>query len=289
MKILVTGYTGQLGYDIVRVGKSAGFEMVGVGSADLDITNASKVESFIIKTNPDAIVHCAAFTAVDLAEDEKEKCYKVNVEGTNNVVLAAKACKAKLVYISTDYVFDGAGAEEFEESHSVDPICYYGLTKEQGEKLVRDNIGEHFIVRISWVFGINGNNFVKTMLNLAKTRNEVNVVGDQYGSPTYTLDVAKLIVGMIETNHYGTYHATNEGVCSWAEFAEEIFNQSTKSVLVNSIPSSEYPTKAKRPLNSRLSKSKLESMGFNRLPHWKDALSRYLVELEEKENSYEQK
>lgn len=287
MKVLVTGYTGQLGYDVVKSGMQAGFEMIGVGSADLEITDEEKVSNYISKIHPDVIVHCAAYTAVDKAEEDKETCYKVNVEGTENIVVAAKKNNAKFVYISTDYVFNGEGTAEFTEEDSVHPIGFYGLTKEQGETIVRNTIDEHYILRISWVFGVNGNNFVKTMLKLAESRDMLNVVGDQFGSPTYTPDVANLIVDMIQTDSYGTYHVTNEGICSWAEFALEIFNQSNKNVTLNAITTSEYPTIAKRPLNSRLSKNKLNKNGFNKLPHWKDALANYLDELGVKEKSNE--
>lgn len=288
MKVLVTGYTGQLGYDVVKAGSQVGYNMIGIGSSDLDITDKESVSNYILSINPDVVVHCAAFTAVDKAEDDKETCYKVNVEGTANLVNAANKCNAKFVYISTDYVFDGRGTLEFTEEDNVQPIGYYGLTKEQGETIVRTTISNHYIVRISWVFGVNGNNFVKTMLKLAESRDVLNVVGDQYGSPTYTHDVAMLVIKMIQTDRYGTYHATNEGVCSWAEFAQEIFHQSNKKVTVNAIPTSEYPTKADRPLNSRLSKEKLVKNGFNKLPHWKDALSTYLDVLEVKENMNEE-
>lgn len=288
MKVLVTGYTGQLGYDVVKAGIQAGYDMIGIGSTDLDITDKESVSNFILSIHPDVVVHCAAYTAVDKAEDDRETCYKVNVEGTANLVNAAKKCNAKFVYISTDYVFDGTGTLEFTEEDNVQPIGYYGLTKEQGETIVRTAISNHYIVRISWVFGVNGNNFVKTMLKLAESRDFLNVVGDQYGSPTYTHDVAILIINMIQTDRYGTYHATNEGICSWAEFAQEIFHQSNKKVTVNAIPTYEYPTKADRPLNSRLSKEKLVKNGFNKLPHWKDALSMYLDEIGVKENMNEE-
>lgn len=279
MKILVTGYTGQLGNDVVHEGLRLGLDMVGFGSKELDITNEEEVNHQVKIVNPDAIIHCAAYTAVDKAEDDKETAWKVNVEGTRYLADVAKEVNAKFMYISTDYVFDGQGERPFKESDIVNPIGYYGHTKYEGEKVVKDLLDDWFIVRISWVFGINGNNFIKTMLRLAETRNELNVVGDQFGSPTYTLDLARLLLDIIQSKKYGVYHASNEGYCNWAEFATEIFKQSNKSVTVNSILTEEYPTRATRPYNSRMSKQKLVDNGFNPLPKWQDALKRYLDEL----------
>lgn len=279
MKILVTGYSGQLGYDVVREGLNQKYEMIGVGSKQLDITNKKAVFSYIQELKPECIVHCAAYTAVDQAEEDKEACFDVNVKGTKYLAEAAKAVDAKFVYISTDYVFDGQGNTSYFETDQVNPIGYYGETKLQGEQQVQEIIEEYFIVRISWVFGLNGNNFVKTMLRLAETRNELNVVGDQYGSPTYTVDVAKLIMEMIVTDLYGIYHATNEGFCSWAEFAKEIFRQVNKDVKVNLISTEEYPTRAVRPKNSRMSKQMLEDSGFTPLSKWQEAVGRYIKEL----------
>lgn len=276
MKILVTGYTGQLGFDVVQEGLKRGYEMIGVGSKDLDITNESDVQSYVTKVNPDAIIHCAAYTAVDKAEDDQETCWNVNVEGTRYLATVAKSINAKFIYISTDYVFEGTGEQAYVEEDQRNPIGYYGLTKYEGEKIIQSLIDNHFIVRISWVFGMNGNNFIKTMLRLSETREELNVVGDQVGSPTYTYDLARLLIDMVQSNRYGIYHATNEGYCSWAEFATEIFKQSGKNVKVNSIPTEQYPTRATRPKNSRLSKQKLIDNGFQPLPHWQDALSDYL-------------
>jgi dTDP-4-dehydrorhamnose reductase len=279
MKVLVTGFTGQLGYDVVREGTKRGINMLGVGREDLDITKEAEVHHYVQKLNPDAIIHCAAYTAVDKAEDDKETCWNVNVIGTKNIATAAKKANAKLMYISTDYVFDGKGKEPFIETDFPSPVGYYGITKYEGEKIVKDILGECFIVRISWVFGINGNNFIKTMLGLSETRNELNVVGDQYGSPTYTFDLARLLIDMIQTEKYGVYHASNEGFCTWAEFATEIFQQANKDVTVNSISTEEYPTRAVRPKNSRMSKQKLIDNGFDPLPKWQDALKHYLNEL----------
>ncbi|WP_048719063.1 dTDP-4-dehydrorhamnose reductase [Bacillus sp. 522_BSPC] len=284
MKILVTGYSGQLGYDVVLEGKKRGYEMIGVGHKELDITKEEQVQSYVHTVKPDAIIHCAAYTAVDHAEDDKETCFDVNVNGTKYLAAAAKGMDAKFIYISTDYVFEGTGTEPFTEEDAANPVGYYGLTKYEGEKAVQSLLDKYFIVRISWVFGINGNNFIKTMLRLAETRDELNVVGDQYGSPTYTFDLAKLLVDMVETEKYGVYHASNEGFTTWADFAKEIFQVAGKKVKVNSITTEEYPTKAVRPKNSRMSKDKLEKNGFTRLPAWQDALTRYIVELQEEVN-----
>ncbi|WP_312470515.1 dTDP-4-dehydrorhamnose reductase [Neobacillus sp.] len=279
MKILVTGYTGQLGFDVVREGKGRGFDMIGVGSKELNITDERSVYQYVKKINPDAIIHCAAYTAVDKAEDDKETCWNVNVNGTKYLAEAAKEIKAKFMFISTDYVFEGTGESSFEETDVPNPVGYYGQTKSEAEKLVQSLLTKSFIVRISWVFGINGNNFVKTMLKLAETRAELNVVGDQVGSPTNTLDVSRLLLDMIQTDRYGVYHATNEGFCSWAEFAKEIFHLAGKKVKVNSITTEEYPTRAIRPKNSRMSKRKLIDNGFAPLPSWQDSLNHYIKQL----------
>ncbi|PFP30849.1 dTDP-4-dehydrorhamnose reductase [Bacillus sp. AFS073361] len=276
MKIIVTGYTGQLGFDVVREGLNRGFDMVGVGSKDLNITDERSVYQYVEKINPDAIIHCAAYTAVDNAEDDKENCWSVNVDGTKYLSNASKEIKAKFMYISTDYVFDGLGEAPFIETDKPNPVGYYGQTKYEAEKIVQSLLSEHFIVRISWVFGKNGNNFIKTMLRLAETRDELNVVGDQIGSPTNTFDLSRLLLDMVQTDRYGIYHATNEGYCSWAEFAQKIFQLADKTVNVNSITTEEYPTRAVRPKNSRLSKQKLIDNGFTPLPSWQDSLERYL-------------
>ncbi|HHK5532474.1 TPA: dTDP-4-dehydrorhamnose reductase [Bacillus mobilis] len=281
MKILVTGYNGQLGYDVVKRGEKQGLEMQGIGIEDLDITNEAAVYEFVDKVKPDAIIHCAAYTAVDKSEDDKELCWNVNVEGTKYLATAAKKLNAKFVYISTDYVFDGEGARAFVETDTPNPVGYYGLTKYEGEKVVRSLLDNTFIVRISWVFGINGNNFIKTMLRLGETRNELNVVGDQIGSPTYTYDLARLLIDMVVTEKYGTYHATNEGFCSWAEFAQEIFEIAGQDVKVNSITTEEYPTRAVRPKNSRMSKQKLIDNGFEPLQDWKKAIKHYITQLQQ--------
>jgi dTDP-4-dehydrorhamnose reductase len=276
MKILVTGYTGQLGYDVVREGVIRGIDMIGIGSKDLNITDGPDVYKFIQEMKPDAIIHCAAYTAVDKAEDDKENCWKVNVEGTAHLANAAKEFAVKFIYISTEYVFDGLGKIPFIETDVPKPVGFYGLSKYEGEKAVQSLLNEWFIVRISWVFGINGSNFVKKILELSATHDELNIVGDQVGSPTYTLELSRLLLDMIQSEKYGIYHATNEGFCSWAEFANEIFYLTNKTTKVNSISSEEYPTRAIRPKNSRMSKQKLIENGFKPLPTWQVSLEHFL-------------
>ena len=276
MKVLVTGYNGQLGYDVVKRLWELDIESKGVDVADFDLTNKEEVQTYIKQYNPDIVVHCAAYTAVDKAEDEKELCYAVNVLGTQYIAEVCKELEAKMVYISTDYVFNGEGEEPFEVDSPVGAKNQYGLTKYQGELEVQRYLTKYFIVRVSWVFGINGNNFIKTMLRLGKERDELNVIDDQVGSPTYTLDIAKLIADMIQTDKYGVYHASNEGYCSWYEFTKEIFRQAGYVIKVNPITTDQYPTKATRPLNSRMSKKSLDEAGFERLSKWEDALKRYL-------------
>lgn len=280
MKILVTGVKGQLGFDVCRILSDRGIDHCGADIEDFDITDEKAVDAYIKNCRPDAIIHCSAFTAVDRAEDEPEICERVNRTGTQNIANAAKAIGAKVMYISTDYVFAGTGEEFYTPEDKPAPVSVYGKTKWLGEEAVKATLDNYFIVRISWVFGINGGNFVKTMLRLAETRTDLNVVNDQIGSPTYTYDLARLLCDMIVTDRYGIYHATNEGICSWAEFAQEIMTQANKSTVIHPIPSSEYPAKAARPYNSRMSKDKLDAAGFARLPDWKDALARYLKELD---------
>jgi len=279
MKILVTGAGGQLGYDVCKVLAARGVEHRGVDVQDFDITDANATRKYITSYRPDAVIHCSAWTAVDRAEEEPEKCRAVNADGPRNIAAVCRELGAKLLYISTDYVFPGTGERFYEPDDPTGPLGVYGRTKLEGELAVRELLDRYFIVRISWAFGRNGNNFVKTMLHLAETKTELNVVCDQIGSPTYTADLAALLCGMIMTEKYGVYHATNEGVCSWAEFAREIFHLAGKDVRVNDVSTSEYPAKAARPLNSRMSKDKLERMGFSRLPSWQDALARYLKEI----------
>lgn len=280
MKLLVTGVKGQLGYDVCKVLSARGIEHRGVDIEDFDITNVQATHDYIAAYRPDGVIHCSAWTAVDRAEDELEKVRAVNAEGPRNIASACKEIGAKLVYISTDYVFPGTGDRFYEPDDPTGPLGAYGVTKLEGERAVQALLERYFIVRVSWVFGKNGSNFIKTMLRLAETKSELNVVCDQIGSPTYTADLAPLLCDMVVSEKYGVYHATNEGICSWAEFAEEIFRLAGKDVKVNPVPTSEYPTRAARPLNSRMSKAKLEEMGFSRLPDWHNALVRYLRELE---------
>ena len=279
MKILVTGVSGQLGYDVERELDQRGIEHLGTSSRELDITDREAVERLMESYRPDAVIHCAAYTKVDLAEDEPERCWAVNADGTRNVAAACRRTGAKLLYISTDYVFPGTGERSYETGDPTGPVNTYGRSKLAGELAVQSLLEKYFIVRISWVFGKNRNNFVKTMLRLAETRAELSVVCDQIGSPTYTADLAPLLCGMVQTERYGVYHATNEGTCAWSEFAEAIFELAGRQVAVHPIPTSAYPTKAARPLNSRLSKESLRDNGFQALPEWKDALARYLKEI----------
>lgn len=276
MKILVTGGSGQLGYDVCRELERRGIEYTAPSSKEMDITDANAVRKQICTYQPDAVIHCAAWTAVDAAEDDSEQAFAINEGGTRNIALVCREIGAKMLYISTDYVFPGTGTHFYEPDNPTGPVNVYGKSKLAGELAVKELLERHYIVRISWVFGEHGNNFVKTMLRLAETRTEISVVCDQVGSPTYTADLAPLLCDMVKTEKYGTYHATNEGVCSWAEFAEEIFRLTEKNVKVNHVPSGEYPTKAKRPLNSRLSKNCLSNVGLRRLPDWQRALKRFV-------------
>lgn len=312
MKVLVTGVGGQLGHDVmnelakrgyegvgsdlapVYSGISDGTEVTGMPYVQMDITDNDSVEKIISGENPNVVVHCAAWTAVDLAEDEdkQEKVHMVNAVGTENVALACKKADCKMVYLSTDYVFDGQGTEPWEpDCKDYKPLSVYGQTKLEGELAVSGNLEKYFIVRIAWVFGINGKNFIKTMLNLGKTHNQIKVVSDQIGTPTYTYDLARLLVDMIETDKYGYYHATNEGgYISWYDFTREIFRQaealghseySPEHLTVIPVTTEEYGiSKAKRPFNSRLAREKLAQNGFTPLPVWQDALARYLKEIE---------
>lgn len=279
MKVLVTGYTGQLGYDVVKELQNRNIECIGTTRQDFSLTDTEEMKSFIKKYKPDTVIHCAAYTAVDKAEDEPELCRAVNTEATKEIAEICKDIDAKMIYISTDYVFPGDGDSFYEPEDEKAPQNVYGQTKLDGEKAVQEILDKYFIVRISWVFGANGRNFIKTMLNLAKTHDKLTVVDDQTGSPTYTVDLAKLLCDMVQTDKYGVYHATNEGICSWYEFACEIFKQSGIDIKVEPVSSSAFSTKAKRPHNSRMSKKCLDKAGFNRLSSWQDALHRYLKEL----------
>ena len=276
MKVFVTGVTGQLGYDVARELEKRHIEYKGTGSREMDISDTAVVERVITEYHPDAVIHCAAYTAVDKAEDDYGRAMDVNAKGTLAIAKAAKEIDAKMLYISTDYVFNGQGAEPFTVDASTAPLNVYGLTKLLGEEAVQMELSKYFIVRISWVFGKNGNNFIKTMLRLGQTHDELTVVSDQWGTPTYTADLAPLLCDMISTDKYGIYHATNEGVTNWAEFAAYIMEQAHLPCKVRPIPSSDYPTKAVRPLNSRMDKSKLDKAGFAKLPEWHDAVKRYL-------------
>lgn len=302
MKVLVTGIAGQLGHDVMNELHKRGYEGVGSDVApqysgaddgtavtkmdyiQMNITNSEEVTETIKKVNPDVVVHCAAWTAVDLAEEKenKDKVMAINVGGTENITKVCKELDCKMVYISTDYVFDGYGTRPWnEDCKDYAPLNVYGESKLMGEKVVSLNIEKYFIVRIAWVFGVNGNNFIKTMLKVGKKFDSLNVVNDQIGTPTYTYDLSRLLVDMIETDKYGYYHATNEGgYISWYDFACEIFKQAGYKTKVNPVTTEEYGvSKARRPFNSRLNKTKLVDNGFTPLPDWKDALSRYLKEI----------
>ena len=304
MKVFVTGVAGQLGHDVMNELSKRGYEGVGTDLApeysgvqdnspvtkmpyvSLDITDASAVQATIKEVNPDVIIHCAAWTAVDMAEDDDkvEKVRAINAGGTQNIANVAKEIDAKMVYISTDYVFDGQGEKPWEpDCKDYKPLNVYGQTKLEGELAVANTLDKYFIVRIAWVFGLNGKNFIKTMLNVAKTHDTVKVVNDQIGTPTYTYDLARLLVDMVETDKYGYYHATNEGgYISWYDFTKEIYRQAGLDTKVLPVTTAEYGlSKAARPFNSRLDKSKLVENGFTPLPTWQDALSRYLKEIKE--------
>ena len=286
MKFLITGYNGQLGYDIVRELEKRNFhEYLATDRDKMDITNRESVMKIVKEYQPDVIFHCAAWTAVDKAEEMEEECYKVNVIGTKNITDASIEVGAKLLYMSTDYVFDGTKDDLYKEEDKVNPKSIYGKTKYEGEIEVRRN-PKHYITRISWVFGINGNNFIKTMLKLSKTHDKLTVVNDQIGSPTYTKDLSKLLVDMSLTDKYGTYNATNEEYCSWAEFADYIFKSNKINTKVIPVTTEEYlnitgTKQAYRPRNSKLSKEKLKENGFELLPTWKNATDRYCEELKE--------
>ena len=277
MKILVTGATGMLGQDVLRVVREQRHECLGVGSADFDLQDMAAVRAAVTAFNPDAIVHCAAYTAVDKAESEPACCASVNGLGTLNIARAALAVDARLLHVSTDYVFDGSGETPWEEYDRPRPLNVYGLSKLQAEEAVRSLVPKHFILRTSWVFGHGGGNFVETIRRLGKEKSSISVVDDQIGSPTYSVDLARLIAQMIVTDRYGTYHGTNEGFCSFADFARMILRAEGSRCRVNPIPSSQYPSAARRPMNSRLSKRSLDEGGFSRLPIWEDALRRYIV------------
>ena len=281
MRVLVTGAKGQLGSDVMKELSARGLTGIGVDIEEMDITDAAQVLAVMKEAGPDAVIHCAAYTAVDKAEDEVDLCRAINAQGTKHVAEACRQLSVPMMYISTDYVFDGEGDEPWQpDDPNRDPVNVYGQTKLEGELEV-EQLDKFFIVRISWVFGLRGRNFITTMLRLGGTHDHLSVVADQIGSPTYTVDLARLLVDMIQTDRYGRYHATNEGLCSWYEFAEEIFRQKGMSVDIKPVTSEEFPTRARRPHNSRMDKSKLIENGFEPMPPWQDALRRYLEELED--------
>ncbi|MDR6720354.1 dTDP-4-dehydrorhamnose reductase [Paenibacillus sp. 2003] len=282
MKVLVTGIGGQLGYDIFNSLQSEHTDIYGVDKSRLDLTEFVKVKDYIVKLRPDIVIHCAAYTNVDLAEEKEDFCRLINAEATANIADACREIDAKMVYFSTDYVFSGEGDKPHEVESATEPLSVYGRTKLAGEREVLDILEKYYIIRTSWSYGLNGNNFVKTMLRLGQSKSVVNVVKDQFGSPTYTKDLASLVIEMIKTDKYGVYHVTNEGYCSWAELAEAIFNGAGYATKVDPIHASDFPTLATRPRNSRLSKTRLDESGFSRLPTWQDALNRYLKELKTK-------
>lgn len=298
-KILVTGINGQLGYDVVRELDKRGYEAIGLDRKIMNLTNSEEIRRVFNDISPDGIIHCAAYTAVDAAEDNIELCERVNALAVKDIAKCAKYLDIPMIYISTDYVFDGMKGInqnnvdevdytieynnickefylEYTEDDKVNPINVYGRTKYEGEKYVRDILDKYYIVRISWVFGENGNNFIDTMIRLSKDRDELNVIDDQVGSPTYTKDLAPLLVDMLESDRYGTYHATNDGYCSWYEFAKEIFDVAGVDIKVNPITTDMYPTKAKRPFNSKMSKEKLKNNNFRNLRSWKSAVKDYV-------------
>ncbi len=279
MKVLVTGAKGQLGNDLLNEMAKRGIDSIGVDVDEMDITDAKAVERVLGGSGADAVIHCAAYTAVDAAEDNVELCAKINGTGTENVAVVCRSLDIPMMYISTDYVFNGQGERPWEPDDKREPLNVYGETKYQGELAVERWLEKYFIVRIAWVFGSNGKNFINTMLRIGKEKGKASVVNDQIGSPTYTYDLATLLVDMIQTDRYGVYHATNEGLCSWYEFAVEIFRQAGLSVEVTPVTSAEYGAKARRPANSRMNRDKLDTNGFRRLPPWQDALARYLKEL----------
>lgn len=280
MRVLVTGVTGQLGHDCVLELEDRGMEVRGVSSRDFPLTDAKAMRRVMAAYKPNCVIHCAAYTAVDRAEDDEAACMAVNAEGTANLAKLCREFHAKMVYISTDYVFPGEGDAPYETDAPKGPQNVYGRSKLMGEEAVQSILKRYFIVRISWVFGINGKNFIRTMLRLGESHAKLTVVDDQVGSPTYTRDLSVLLADMIQTERYGVYHATNEGFCSWAELAAEVFRQAGMPVEVTPVPSSAYPTRAVRPKNSRMSKNSLTQAGFALLPRWQDAVGRYLIELE---------
>ena len=276
MKVFVTGVRGQLGHDVVKELEKRGIEAVGVDIQEMDITDEESVSRVILGEAPDAVIHCAAYTAVDAAEENVDLCRRVNADGPRYIAKVCRDLDIKMIYISTDYVFSGQGERPWEPEDEKAPQSVYGQTKYEGELAVQELLEKYFIVRIAWVFGVNGKNFVRTMLKLSENHDVITVVNDQFGSPTYTYDLARMLVDMVLTDKYGVYHATNEGICSWYDFACAIFEEAGIPMTVKPVSTAEYGAKASRPANSRMSKDKLEENGFERLPAWQDALKRYL-------------
>ena len=275
--ILVTGSTGQLGSDVVKELLKRGYSTLSPNRSELNLCSEDNIRNYILNSNCEAIVHCAAYTQVDKAEDEKDLCIKINATATKHIAKCAKILNIPMIYISTDYVFDGTKDGKYTENDETNPINIYGESKLAGEKYVQEILDKYYIVRTSWVFNINGKNFIETMLRLSKANNQLSIVNDQIGSPTYTKDLSRLLVDMLETSKYGLYHATNEGYCSWYEFANTIFKLANINIDIKAINSNEYASRAKRPMNSKLSKDKLIEYGFKPLPHWEDALKDYLI------------
>lgn len=275
--ILVTGSTGQLGSDVVKELLKRGYSTLSPNRSEFNLCSEDSIRNYILNSNCEAIVHCAAYTQVDKAEDEKDLCIKINATATKHIAKCAKILDIPMIYISTDYVFDGTKDGKYTENDETNPINIYGESKLAGEKYVQEILDKYYIVRTSWVFNINGKNFIETMLRLSKANNQLSIVNDQIGSPTYTKDLSRLLVDMLETSKYGLYHATNEGYCSWYEFANTIFKLANINIDIKAINSNEYASRAKRPMNSKLSKDKLIEYGFKPLPHWEDALKDYLI------------
>ena len=281
--ILVTGAQGQLGYDVIRALQKQNYHPIGVDRKQMDLTDNKEIQRVLAALNPDAIIHCGAYTAVDQAEIEVEICYQVNAEATKILAMYAAQKEIPFIYISTDYVFDGTKQGAYVETDEPNPVNVYGASKLKGEQYVQDLLDAYFIVRISWVFGITGGNFVKTMLRLSESHDKLDVVADQEGSPTATVDLAPLLISMLQSKKYGLYHVTNEGFCSWFEFAKEIFSRFAVDTIINPIQSKDFPTKAKRPVNSKMSKDKLVEAGFTPLPTWQEGLENWRNDYEKLE------
>lgn len=281
MKLIVTGANGQLGKDVVRLAKQQGFEVYGFGREEMDVTSLEQVRKHVKTIKPDAIIHCAAYTKVDLAEEEIEQAYRVNAGGTRNVAVSGEEIGAKVCYISTDYVFDGTSSSPYQEYDRTNPLNVYGKSKLAGEELTKTLCSKYFIVRTSWVYGQEGHNFVKTMLRLAKERKEISVVDDQIGSPTYTVHLAGFLLQLVRSDYYGVYHASNTGSCSWYEFAKAIFQYANLDIAVKPIPTEQFPVKAKRPKFSVLNHIAIRTNGFDPLPHWQEGLKEFFMRNDE--------